>query len=98
MIISRFVIQNRNTKRIQHTIVSNTVMGDIAVLLVRGGNIDKVTDVILSWIKSPHLMTGSVTIECINEMFEVCLAQGHASVIFVSIMYTFVTSTAGRFY
>ncbi|XP_032675324.1 protein PTCD3 homolog, mitochondrial isoform X2 [Odontomachus brunneus] len=80
-------IQSRNNRRIQHTIVNSTIMGDIAVLLVRGGNIDKTMDVIMSWTKSPHLITGSVAIEHINEIFEVCLAQGHAPVIFAILEY-----------
>lgn len=67
----------------------STVMGDIAVLLLRNGNIDKMMDVMLSLNKSPHLMIGVISTERINEMFEVCLSQAHTPAIFVSILHLY---------
>ncbi|XP_014484902.1 PREDICTED: protein PTCD3 homolog, mitochondrial [Dinoponera quadriceps] len=84
-------IQTQNTKRLQHMTVPSTVMGDIAMLLLRCGNTDKMMDVILTLVKSPHLMTGTISTERINEMFEVCLAQAHTPAILTIIEY--VTSS-----
>lgn len=85
-------MQTQNAKRIQNFIIPSTSMGDIAVLLLRGGNIDKMMNVVLLWTNLPHLMQGNVTIERINEMFEVCLAQAHTPAIFVSIHSSHQTS------
>ncbi|EFN82763.1 Protein PTCD3-like protein, mitochondrial [Harpegnathos saltator] len=80
-------IQSQNAKRMQHLMMPSTVMGDIAVLLARGDNMDKMIDVILSLTKLPHLMKGVIEMERINEIFELCLAQAHTPAVFVIIKY-----------
>lgn len=77
--------QTQNTKRLQHVTVSNTVIGSIIVLCLRGNNFAKATEILSSVNQSPHLVIGTITTECINEIFELYLAQAHVPAIFVSI-------------
>jgi len=67
--------------------MSNTVVGNIIMLLLRGNNFDKTIEIISLLVRSPHLIKNShtITAEHINEIFELCLAQAHVPAIFVSI-------------
>ena len=82
--------QIQNSKRVQHFLVSNTVMGNIILLLLRGNNFTKTIEIISLLVRSPHLIKNgqTITTEHINEIFELCLAQAYVPAIFVSI-YTF---------
>ncbi|KMQ94849.1 protein ptcd3-like mitochondrial protein [Lasius niger] len=80
-------IQVQNTKRIQHVTVSNTIMGNIIVLLLRGDNFDKAIEVMSSLIESPHLIIGTITTDHVREIFELCLAQAHVPAIFSLLEY-----------
>jgi len=79
------MIQMRNNERLQHMTVSNKIIGDIITLLLRGDNFDMTIKVISSLIKLPYLINGTLTTECINEIFELCLKNAHVPTIFVSI-------------
>lgn len=68
--------------------MSGQAMGNIAVLLVRGNKIDKMMELMMSLVKSPHLITGTISTERINEMFEICLAQAYTPAIFVSTLHS----------
>lgn len=78
-------IQTQNTRRIQHITVSNTIMGNIIVLLLRGDNFDKAMEILMSLIEAPNLIVGTITADHVREIFELCLAQAHVPAIFVSI-------------
>lgn len=82
-------IQTQNTKRIQHFVVSNTIIGNVIVLLLRGNNFDKAIEIVSSLVRSPHLVKNNqtITVEHINEIFELCLAQGHVPMIFTLLEY-----------
>lgn len=80
-------MQTQNTKRIQHIVMTHTLTSNIIMLLLRGSNFDKVMEVLSLLINSPHLVSGTITADCINEIFEICLAQAHVPIIFVSIIY-----------
>lgn len=91
--------QTQNTKRLQNVTVPNNVIGGILVLLLRGDNFDKAVEVMSMLIQSPHLIVGTVTTECINEIFELSLAQAHVPAIFVSaqlIRYYTLSASADR--
>lgn len=83
-------IQAQGAKRIQHVTVSNTIMGNLILLLLRGDNYDKATEIMLLLIKSPNLIIGTITTDHIREIFDLCLAQAHVPAIFNLL--TYVTS------
>ncbi|XP_024881775.1 protein PTCD3 homolog, mitochondrial [Temnothorax curvispinosus] len=82
-------IQTQNVRKMQHVLISNTVVGNIIILLLRGNNFDKTVEIISSLVRSPHLIKNSNTIitEHINEIFELCLAQAHVPAIFTLLEY-----------
>lgn len=63
--------------------------GNIIILLLRDNHFDKTVEIIMSLIRSPHLIKNShtITMEHINEIFELCLAQAYVPAIFVSIFF-----------
>lgn len=65
-------------------------MGNIIVLLLRGGNFDKVKEILSLLIESPHLIVGILMEDHVHEIFELCLAQAHIPIIFVSIYILFL--------
>ncbi|KAL6262560.1 hypothetical protein P5V15_005352 [Pogonomyrmex californicus] len=80
-------IQAQNRRKIQHTLVSNTQMANIIILLLRGNNFDKTVEIISSMINSPHLIKSNLTTEHINEIFELCLTQAYVPTIFALLEY-----------
>lgn len=90
-------IQTQNAKRVRHFLVSNTVAGNIIMLLLRGNNFDKAVEIISSLVRSPHLIKNSntLTTEHINEIFELCLAQAHVPAIFTLLEYVTVHNLDG---
>ncbi|XP_012223048.1 small ribosomal subunit protein mS39 [Linepithema humile] len=80
-------VQTQNTKRVQHIIMTHTSTGNMIVLLLRGNNFDKAMEVLSLLINSPHLITGTITTDCIDEIFEICLAQAHVPMIFTLLEY-----------
>lgn len=72
--------------------MSNTIMGNIIILLLRGDNFDKVIEILSSLIESPHLMVGILMEDHVSEIFKLCLAQAHVPAIFVSIYILFLFS------
>lgn len=65
--------------------MSDTIVGNIIVLLLRGGNFGKVKEILSLLIESPHLIVGILMENHIHEIFELCLAQADIPIIFVSI-------------
>ncbi|EZA52602.1 hypothetical protein DMN91_001724 [Ooceraea biroi] len=88
-------VQTRNAERIQHTTMSSKVVGNIVLLLLRADNFDKTIEIISSLIKSPHLIIGTLTTECINEIFELCLTQTHVPAIFALLDYVISSNLEG---
>lgn len=80
-------IQTQNAKRIQHIIMSDTIVGNIIVLLLRGGNFGKVKEILSLLIESPHLIVGILMENHIHEIFELCLAQADIPIIFSLLEY-----------
>lgn len=72
--------------------MSNIMIGDLIVLLLRGEKFDKAIEVMSLLIQSPHLVIGTITTEYINEIFELCLTQTHVPAILVSIFFTLQTT------
>lgn len=79
------MIQTRNAERMQHVTLPNEAVGDIIILLLRGDNFDTTIEILSLLIKSPHLVIGTLSTDCINQTFELCLKQAHVPAIFVSI-------------
>lgn len=69
--------------------MSNTIVGNIIVLLLRGDNFDKAMEVLSLLIKSPHLVIDTIMVDHVREIFELCLAQAHVPAIIVSIYILF---------
>ncbi|XP_018316466.1 protein PTCD3 homolog, mitochondrial [Mycetomoellerius zeteki] len=90
-------IQTQNSKRLQHVLVSNIIMGNIILLLLRGNNFTKTIEIISLLIRSPHLIENgqTITAEHINEIFELCLAQAHVPAIFTLLEYVTFHSLEG---
>ncbi|XP_012061081.1 PREDICTED: protein PTCD3 homolog, mitochondrial [Atta cephalotes] len=90
-------IQIQNSKRVQHFLVSNTVMGNIILLLLRGNNFTKTIEIISLLVRSPHLIKNgqTITTEHINEIFELCLAQAYVPAIFTLLEYVTFHSLEG---
>ncbi|XP_050449484.1 protein PTCD3 homolog, mitochondrial [Cataglyphis hispanica] len=88
-------IQTQNTKRIQHIMMSNTIVGNIIVLLVRGDNFDKAMEVLSLLIESPHLVIGTIMVDHVREIFELCLAQAHVPAIFNLLEYVISNDLEG---
>ncbi|XP_018396267.1 PREDICTED: protein PTCD3 homolog, mitochondrial [Cyphomyrmex costatus] len=90
-------IQTQNSKRLQHFLVSNTVVGNIVVLLLRGNNFDKAIQIISLLVRSPHLIKNgqTITTEHINEIFELCLTQAYVPAIFTLLEYVTFHSLEG---
>ncbi|KAG5313371.1 PTCD3 protein, partial [Acromyrmex insinuator] len=90
-------IQTQNSKRLQHVLVSNTIMGNIILLLLRGNNFTKTIEIISLLVRSPNLIKNgqTITTEHINEIFELCLAQAYVPVIFTLLEYVTFHSLEG---
>lgn len=70
--------------------MSNTIVGNIIILLLRGDNFDKAMEVLSLLIESPHLIIGTIMADYVREIFELCLAQAHVPAIFVSVYSLFI--------
>ncbi|KAM0730873.1 Small ribosomal subunit protein mS39 [Formica fusca] len=88
-------IQVQNTKRIQHITMSNTIVGNIIILLLRGDNFDKAMEVLSLLIESPHLIIGTIMADYVREIFELCLAQAHVPAIFNLLEYVISNDLEG---
>ncbi|XP_011871235.1 PREDICTED: protein PTCD3 homolog, mitochondrial [Vollenhovia emeryi] len=82
-------VEAQNNKRMRHFLISNTVAGNVILLLLRGNNFDKIVEIISSLVRSPHLIKNNhtITTEHINEIFELCLAEAHVPAIFTLLEY-----------
>ncbi|XP_018340021.1 PREDICTED: protein PTCD3 homolog, mitochondrial [Trachymyrmex septentrionalis] len=90
-------IQAQNSKRLQHVFVSNTIIGNIILLLLRANNFTKTTEIISLLVRSPHLIKNgqTITTEHINQIFELCLAQAYVPAIFTLLEYVTFHSLEG---
>ncbi|XP_072760138.1 small ribosomal subunit protein mS39 [Anoplolepis gracilipes] len=88
-------IQAQNTKRIQHITVSNAIVGNIIMLLLRGNNFDKTMEVFSTLIESQNLIIGTLTADHVHEIFELCLAQAHVPAIFRLLEYVISNDLEG---
>ncbi|XP_020293328.1 protein PTCD3 homolog, mitochondrial [Pseudomyrmex gracilis] len=86
-------VQDQTSGKLEH--ISNTVAGNIIILLLRGDYFDKAVEVISTLNSSPHLIVGVITKEHINEIFELCLAQAHVPAIFTLLEYVTSCSLEG---
>ncbi|KAG5345529.1 PTCD3 protein, partial [Acromyrmex charruanus] len=90
-------IYTQNSKRLQHVLVSNTIIGNMILLLLRGNNFTKTIEIISLLVRSPNLIKNgqTITTQHINEIFELCLAQAYVPVIFTLLEYVTFHSLEG---
>ncbi|XP_001605541.1 protein PTCD3 homolog, mitochondrial [Nasonia vitripennis] len=80
-------IQEVNQKRMQRTMWPASIYGDVAVLLIRGNEFEKMLEVLNFLVKSLDAVVGSIYPNRLQEIFAACLDRGHVPGALLTVEY-----------
>lgn len=61
-----------------------SVYGNMAVLMIRAGNFNKMLEVLYFLVKSPDATIGKMNAKCLEDMFSACMMRAHVNGAIVS--------------
>ena len=70
-------MQEANEKRLQRLMHPAVTLGDMAVILLRGNQFEKMLEVLEYLTKMQDSVVGAIKPERLQEIFQTCIARGH---------------------